>query len=149
MPEQLIFELSRPGREGVTLPESDVPVSKVPDEWVRGDLPLPEVAEVDVVRHYVRLSRMNYSVDNGFYPLGSCTMKYNPKVNEVAARLAGLRAIHPLQDPATVQGAMALMHELQRQLAEIGGFHSVSLQPSAGAQGELTGILIMRKYLAD
>lgn len=149
MPEPLLFELSRPGREGVSLPGCDVPQKEIPAGLVRARLPLPEVAEVDVVRHYVRLSRMNYSLDNGFYPLGSCTMKYNPKVNEVAARLPGFAAVHPLQDPSTAQGAMALMHGLQRMIAEIGGFHSVSLQPSAGAQGELTGILVMRKYHAD
>jgi len=149
MAEPLIFETSRPGREGVALPACDVPAVEIPAALVRSALPLPEVSEVDVVRHYVRLSRMNYSVDSGFYPLGSCTMKYNPKVNEVAARLAGFSALHPLQDPATAQGAMALMHGLQRMLAEIGGFAAVSLQPSAGAQGELTGILVMRKYHAD
>ena len=104
---------------------------------------------MDVVRHYVHLSQMNYSVDTGLYPLGSCTMKYNPKVNEVAARMPGFARLHPLQDPATAQGAMALMYALQEMLAEIGGFHAVSLQPSAGAQGELTGILIMRKYHAE
>ena len=149
MPEPLLFDVSRPGRDGVRLPACDVPEGEIPAGLIRSRLPLPEVAEVDVVRHYVRLSRMNYSVDNGFYPLGSCTMKYNPKVNEVATRLPGFAALHPLQDPSTAQGAMALMHGLQRMIAEIGGFHSVSLQPSAGAQGELTGILVMRKYHAD
>jgi glycine dehydrogenase subunit 2 len=149
MPEPLLSEISRPGREGVSLPACDVPRKPVPAEWVRGELGLPEVSEIDVVRHYVRLSQLNYAVDTGFYPLGSCTMKYNPKANEAAARLPGFAAAHPFQDPDTVQGALALMHELQRFLAEIGGFHSVSLQPSAGAHGELTGILIMRKCLAD
>jgi glycine dehydrogenase subunit 2 len=149
MPEPLLFDVSRPGRDGVSLPACDVPEGEIPAGLIRSRLPLPEVAEIDVVRHYVRLSRMNYSVDNGFYPLGSCTMKYNPKVNEAAARLPGFAALHPLQDPSTAQGAMALMHSLQRMIAEIGGFHSVSLQPSAGAQGELTGILVMRKYHAD
>ncbi|MBE3063920.1 MAG: aminomethyl-transferring glycine dehydrogenase subunit GcvPB, partial [Spirochaetes bacterium] len=149
MPEPLLFDVSRPGRDGVRLPACDVPERTIPAGLIRSRLPLPEVAEVDVVRHYVRLSRMNYSLDNGFYPLGSCTMKYNPKVNEVAARLPGFAALHPLQDPSTAQGAMALMYGLQRMIAEIGGFHSVSLQPSAGAQGELTGILVMRKYHAD
>jgi glycine dehydrogenase subunit 2 len=149
MPEPLLSEISRPGREGVSLPACDVPRKPVPAEWVRGELGLPEVSEIDVVRHYVRLSQLNYAVDTGFYPLGSCTMKYNPKANEAAARLPGFAAAHPLQDPDTAQGALALMHELQRFLAEIGGFHSVSLQPSAGAHGELTGILIMRKCLAD
>jgi glycine dehydrogenase subunit 2 len=103
---------------------------------------------VDVVRHYLRLSRMNYSVDQGLYPLGSCTMKYNPKVNEVAARLAGFANLHPLVDAAMAQGAMALVEELQAMIAEIGGFYGVTLQPSAGAHGELTGILIMRAWHA-
>ncbi len=149
MSEPSIFEISRPGREGVSLPACDVPERLLPAEWLRADLPLPEVSEVDVVRHFIRLSQLNYSVDTGFYPLGSCTMKYNPKVNDAAARLPGFTAIHPLQDPETVQGAMALMFELQSLIAELGGFHAVSLQPSAGAQGELSGILIIRKCLAD
>jgi glycine dehydrogenase subunit 2 len=112
-------------------------------------LPLPEVAEVDVVRHYVRLSHLNYSVDTGLYPLGSCTMKYNPKVNEVAARIPGFASLHPLQDPSTAQGALSLMFDLQGMIGEIGGFAAVTLQPSAGAQGELTGILIMRAWHAQ
>jgi glycine dehydrogenase subunit 2 len=146
MPEPLVFDISRPGREGVSLPACDVPETPVPAALLRAELPLPEVSEVDVVRHYLRLSRMNYSVDQGLYPLGSCTMKYNPKVNEVAARLAGFANLHPLQDPATVQGAMALVEELQAMIAEIGGFDAVTLQPSAGAHGELTGTLIMRAW---
>ena len=149
MHEPLIFELSRSGREGVPVPVSDVPETPVPREWLRSSLPLPEVAEVDVVRHYVRLSHLNYSVDTGFYPLGSCTMKYNPKVNEAAARLEGFAGLHPLADPRDAQGALALMHGLQAMLAEIGGFAAVSLQPSAGAHGELTGILLMRRRLVD
>jgi glycine dehydrogenase subunit 2 len=149
MKEPLIYEISSPGRIGASLPPLDVPETEIPAGWAREDLPLPEVAEVDLVRHYVRLSQMNYAVDVGFYPLGSCTMKYNPKVNEVAARLPGFIHLHPLQDPATVQGAMALMYELQAYLAEIGGFAAVTLQPSAGAHGELTGVLMMRKYLHD
>jgi glycine dehydrogenase subunit 2 len=149
MPEPLIFECSRPGREGVALPACDVPETPIPAELRRASLPLPEVSEIDVVRHYVRLSQLNYAVDIGLYPLGSCTMKYNPKVNEVAARLAGFAAIHPLQDVSTVQGALSLLCSLQEMIAEIGGFHSVSLQPSAGAHGELTGILMMRRYHAD
>jgi glycine dehydrogenase subunit 2 len=149
MAEPLIFELSRAGREGVSLPQCDVEETAIPDSLRRAELPLPEVAEVDVVRHYVRLSQLNYAVDLGLYPLGSCTMKYNPKVNEVAARLPGFAQLHPLQDPSTAQGAMSLFYGLQEMIAEIGGFHAVTLQPSAGAQGELTGILIMRKYHAD
>ena len=113
------------------------------------NLPLPEVAEIDLVRHYTRLSQLNHSIDTGFYPLGSCTMKYNPKVNEVAARLPGFAALHPLQPEESTQGAMELMYELQELLAEIAGFAAVTLQPAAGAHGELTGVLIMRKYLYE
>ena len=146
MREPLIFEISRKGREGVSLPRCDVPQTQIPSSLCRSELALPEVSEVDVVRHYVRLSQLNYSVDTGFYPLGSCTMKYNPKANDAAARLPGFAELHPLQDPSTSQGALTLMHSLQTMIGEIGGFHAVSLQPSAGAHGELTGILIMRKY---
>jgi glycine dehydrogenase subunit 2 len=148
MPEPLLFEKSRPGREGVSIPACDVPPTPIPDSLRRASLSLPEVSEVDLVRHYLRLSHLNYCVDQGLYPLGSCTMKYNPKVNDAAARLPGFARLHPLQDPATAQGAMALLFGLQRMIAEIGGFHSVSLQPSAGAHGELTGILIMRAWHA-
>ena len=148
MPEPLIYEISRKGREGVSLPACDVPETQIPAELRRAELSLPEVSEIDVVRHYVRLSQLNYAVDTGFYPLGSCTMKYNPKANDAAARLPGFSELHPLQDPSTAQGALAIMHGLQGMIAEIGGFHAVSLQPSAGAHGELTGILIMRSYHA-
>jgi glycine dehydrogenase subunit 2 len=146
MPEPLLFEMSRPGREGVRPPACDVPETPLPAALCRTSLGLPEVAEVDVVRHYVRLSQMNYSVDTGLYPLGSCTMKYNPKVNEVAARRAGFALLHPLVEPAASQGALALVGTLQEMIGEIGGFAAVSLQPSAGAHGELTGILIMRAW---
>jgi glycine dehydrogenase subunit 2 len=149
MPEPLIFELSRKGREGVSLAACDVPETAIPPGLCRSELALPEVSEIDVVRHYVRLSQLNYAVDTGFYPLGSCTMKYNPKANDAAARLAGFAELHPLQDASTAQGALAVMHSLQAMIAEIGGFHAVSLQPSAGAHGEMTGILIMRKYHRD
>ncbi|MGQ9584086.1 MAG: aminomethyl-transferring glycine dehydrogenase subunit GcvPB [Anaerolineae bacterium] len=149
MTEPLIFELSSPGRCACFLPALDVPETELPAEWVREDLPLPEVGEADVVRHYVRLSQLNYGVDIGIYPLGSCTMKYNPKVNEVACRLPGFTQTHPYQDHCAVQGNLALMFELQEMLKEIAGFDAVSLQPAAGAHGELTGILIMRKYLHD
>jgi glycine dehydrogenase subunit 2 len=144
--EPLVYEISAPGRRGVEMPEPDVPLSPLPEELLRDDLPLPELAQVDVVRHYLRLSQLNYSVDQGFYPLGSCTMKYNPKVNEQAARLPGLALTHPLQDPETVQGNLAIMWSLQEFLKEISGFSGVSLQPAAGAQGEFTGILITRAY---
>jgi glycine dehydrogenase subunit 2 len=141
--------MSREGRDGVLPPPCDVPETPIPGSLRRSSLSLPEVAEADVVRHYVRLSQMNYSVDTGLYPLGSCTMKYNPKVNEAAARRPGFALIHPLQDPSTAQGALALICGLQEMIAEIGGFSAVSLQPSAGAHGEFTGVLIMRAWHRD
>ena len=147
--EPLIYEICQAGRRAVSLPDCDVPKAPLPAGCERTDLPLPEVAEIDLMRHYVRLSQMNYGIDTGFYPLGSCTMKYNPKVNEVAARIPGFAALHPLQPESSVQGAMTLMFELQAMLAEIAGFAAVTLQPAAGAHGELTGVLIMRKYLYD
>ncbi len=149
MPEPLIYDISREGRRGVALPNCDVPTTPLPEGCIRTNLPLPEVAEVDLVRHYVRLSQMNHSIDTGFYPLGSCTMKLNPKVNEVAARLTGFTTLHPLQPESSAQGAMALIYDLQALLAEIAGFAAVTLQPAAGAHGELTGVLMMRKYLYD
>ncbi|MCC7352695.1 MAG: aminomethyl-transferring glycine dehydrogenase subunit GcvPB [Anaerolineae bacterium] len=149
MTEPLIYELSSPGRKGVVMPEPDVPLAELPSDLLRADLPLPEVSEIDVVRHFVRLSQLNHAVDVGMYPLGSCTMKYNPKVNEVAVRLPGFAWTHPLQEPETVQGNLALLYELQEMLAEASGFAAVSLQPAAGAHGELTGVLIMRNYLYD
>lgn len=144
--EPLIYDLGAPGRIGIRLPDPDVPTGDLPQEMLRGDLDLPEVSEQDVMRHFVRLSHFNHSVDTGFYPLGSCTMKYNPKLNEDMARLPGFAQIHPLQDPTTAQGALALMHQLQTWLAEISGMDAVSLQPAAGAQGEFAGILIIRAY---
>ncbi len=147
--EPTIYELSSPGRNGVDFPLPDVPCADLPDSLLRSDLPLPELAEVDVVRHYTALSKLNYSVDGGFYPLGSCTMKYNPKINEDVARLAGFAYTHPLQPVETVQGNLTLMHQLQECLKEISGFAGVTLQPAAGAHGELTGVLIMRAYHND
>ncbi|MFZ5820735.1 MAG: aminomethyl-transferring glycine dehydrogenase subunit GcvPB [Chloroflexota bacterium] len=144
--EPTIFELSSPGRTGVSFPDPDVPRSELPESLLRADLPLPELAEVDVVRHYMRLSTFNYSVDSGFYPLGSCTMKYNPKINEDTCRLPGFLFTHPLQPVETVQGNLALMYNLQEWLKEISGFAAVTLQPAAGAHGEFTGVLIMRAY---
>lgn len=146
-----IFETSVPGRKGYSLPEIDVPCEKleslIPEGMLRKDkAELPEVSEVDVVRHFTRLSQLNFAVDEGLYPLGSCTMKYNPKLNEDMAKLAGFTGIHPLQDPTTVQGALALMYELSEMLAEITGMKAVSLQPAAGAHGELTGIMIIKAY---
>lgn len=149
MTEPTIYELSSQGRNGVTFPEPDVPRVDLPQDLLRKDLPLPELAEVDVVRHFVNLSKYNYSVDGGFYPLGSCTMKYNPKINEDTARLPGFAFTHPLQPIETVQGNLALMYTLQEWLKEISGFSALSLQPAAGAHGELTGVLIMRAYHKD
>ncbi|PYM04582.1 MAG: aminomethyl-transferring glycine dehydrogenase subunit GcvPB, partial [Candidatus Rokuibacteriota bacterium] len=149
--DKLIFELSAPGRFAFSLPETDVPVADVktliPAKYLRTKPPeLPEVSEVDVVRHYSRLSQLNYGVDTHFYPLGSCTMKYNPRLNEDVARLPGFARLHP-QAPASVsQGAVRLMHELSAYLAEIAGMDAVSLQPAAGAQGELAGVLMVRAY---
>jgi len=149
MTEPLLYEISKAGRCSCRLPEPDVPPAELPADYLREDLPLPEVSELDLVRHYVRLSQLNHAVDTGFYPLGSCTMKYNPKINEAVCRLSGFAQLHPLQPVETVQGAMQLMYELQEFLAEISGLPAISLQPAAGAHGELTGVLIMRKALYD
>ena len=145
--EPLLFERSVAGRTGVQLPPLDVPRAEaLPDELLRAELPLPELSEPEVVRHFTNSSRRNFSVDQGFYPLGSCTMKYNPKINDRIADLPGLALIHPYQDEATVQGALRLLWELQEWLGEIAGLPGVSLQPSAGAHGELTGALVIRAY---
>jgi glycine dehydrogenase subunit 2 len=146
MTEKTIFELSSPGRQGVQFPEVDVPFTKLPDNFVRKTLPLPELSEIDVIRHYTHLSHLNYSLDEGFYPLGSCTMKYNPRVNEAVARLPGFAFCHPLQPIESIQGSLAIMFNLQEMLKEIAGFDEVTLQPAAGAQGEFTGVLIIRAY---
>ncbi len=146
--EPIIYELSASGRAGATLPECDVPETPLPQHLLRQELDLPEVSEVDVVRHFTRLSQKNYCVDLGIYPLGSCTMKYNPKINEEAVKLPGFAALHPYQDVNDVQGALQLMYELQEMLGEICGLPGVTLQPAAGAQGELTGILIIHAYHA-
>jgi glycine dehydrogenase subunit 2 len=143
--EPLIYEISTPGREGAALPECDVPMTPLPAK-TRENLNLPQVSEVDVVRHFTRLSQKNYCVDLGLYPLGSCTMKYNPKMNEEAVKLPGFAQVHPYQDPETVQGVLQMMFELQQYLAEISGLPGVTLQPAAGAQGELTGMLVIRAY---
>ena len=145
MSEPLLCELSVPGRYGIRFPEPDVPLSELPG-LLRDDLPLPELSEVDVVRHFTRLSKLNYCIDEGMYPLGSCTMKYNPKINEETARLSGFAGTHPLQPIETIQGNLLLMYELQEWLKEISGFTGMTLQPAAGAQGELTGVLIIRAY---
>src|SRR5215216_6638496 len=144
--EPLIFELSKPGRRGVRFPAHDVPTTELPCALVRESLDWPEVSEIDVIRHYTRVSQKNHAIDINMYPLGSCTMKYNPKINEAVARYPGFAGIHPLQDPASVQGALELMHDLQEMLSEISGFPNVTLQPAAGAHGEFTGVLVMRAY---
>ncbi len=150
MSEPVIYELGASGRCAAHLPALDVPLSPLPPaHLLRDDLDLPEVSEIDLVRHFVRLSQLNYGIDKGMYPLGSCTMKYNPKVNEDAARIPGLANVHPLQPEETVQGNLALMFGLQTALQELGGFAGVSLQPAAGAHGELTGILMIRAYHHD
>ena len=143
----LTFDLSRPGRIGTTLPPLDVPEAPLPrNELLREDVTLPELSQMDVVRYFTQLSQRNFSIDTGFYPLGSCSMKYNPKINEVAVRLPGLADVHPMQPQETSQGALALMHSLQGLLAEITGMDDVSLAPDAGAHGELAGILIASAY---
>ncbi len=154
MTEPLIYELSSPGRAGVAMPEPGVPLASLADlpaGLVRDldTLDLPEVSQLDVVRHFNHLSILNHSIDRGFYPLGSCTMKYNPRLNEDTARLPGFALSHPLQDPGTVQGNLALMYQLQEWLKEIGGFAALTLQPAAGAHGEFTGMLMMRAYHLD
>ncbi|HDQ72147.1 MAG TPA: glycine dehydrogenase subunit 2 [Chloroflexi bacterium] len=149
MTEKLLSEISSPGRCAATLPQIDVSLTPLPEGLTREDLPLPEVSATDLMRHYTRLSQMNHAVDTGFYPLGSCTMKYNPKINEDMARLPGFTHLHPYQDEENVQGALFLMYHLQEFLKEIGGFAAVSLQPAAGAHGELTGVLIMRASQLD
>ena len=146
MTEPTLFELSSPGRTGVDFPIPDVPHTPLPEGLTRETLPLPELSEQDIIRHYTRLSKLNYSVDGGFYPLGSCTMKYNPRVNERAARLPGFASIHPFQPVETIQGCLALMYNLQLWLAEISGFKGITLQPAAGAQGEFVGVAIIRAY---
>jgi len=149
--EKLLFELDRPGRRGVTLPACDVPAVDFASAFgplARGAEPvaLPEVSEVDVVRHFTRLSTYNYSVDFGLYPLGSCTMKYNPKINEATCRYEGLTRLHPMQEESTVQGALEIMHTLQGALCAVSGMDACTLQPCAGAQGEFTGMQLIRAY---
>jgi glycine dehydrogenase subunit 2 len=151
--DRLIFELSSPGRIAYSLPEPDVDVEaargRIPAPYLRREPPeLPEVSELDVIRHYSRLSQMNYGLDTHFYPLGSCTMKYNPRINEEMARLPGFARLHPLAPEALSQGALRLMHDLGQMLAEVAGMDAVSLQPAAGAQGELAGVLMIQAWHA-
>lgn len=149
--DKLIFELSKSGRKAYSLPKCDVKEinlpSLIPEDYLRKeDLKLPEVSEVDVVRHYTLLSNKNFGVDTGFYPLGSCTMKYNPKINEDVASIEELTNLHPYQNESTVQGSLFLMYDLQRMLCEIAGMDEFTLQPAAGAHGELTGLMIIKAY---
>jgi len=151
MSEKLAFEMSIPGRQGHTLPKLDVPRqvidTMVPVKFLRKKMArLPELSEPQVVRHYIALSRLNHHVDKGLYPLGSCTMKYNPKINENMARLPGFAQIHPFQTSESVQGALQLLDALRQSLVEISGLADVSLQPAAGAHGELTGLMMIRAY---
>lgn len=147
---ELLFEKSRPGRRAFEVPKSDVPEvpleSLFPPGLFREDTELPELAEIDVVRHYTHLSRRNFGVDLGFYPLGSCTMKYNPKMHEDVAGLPGFVSLHPYAPPSFSQGNLRLLFELDRYLREIFGMDAFSLQPAAGAHGELTGVMMIRKY---
>ncbi|MBN2677828.1 MAG: aminomethyl-transferring glycine dehydrogenase subunit GcvPB [Anaerolineaceae bacterium] len=149
MREPTIFELSSNGRTGVIFPEADVPLAELPEKMLRRDLPLPEISEIDVVRHFTHLSHLNYSIDENIYPLGSCTMKYNPRINEETARMPGFIFSHPMQAIETVQGNLVLMYQLQEWLKAISGFHAITLQPAAGAHGEFTGVLIIRAYHRD
>jgi len=153
--EPVIFELGKPGRKGHLIPKLEDEIkqtvedinSLIPRKMLKENLPkLPELSEVEVVRHYTRLSQMNYGVDLGLYPLGSCTMKYNPKINEALARHPGLVWLHPYQDETTVQGLLEILYRLSRWLAEITGTHEVCLHPAAGAHGEFLGALLMRAY---
>jgi glycine dehydrogenase subunit 2 len=147
---KLIFEKSQSGRRGGELPKPDVPPVAVPAELRRAAPPrLPELAEPEILRHFTELSTRNFGIDTGFYPLGSCTMKYNPRVNERLVGLPGFRDLHPYQDEEGIQGALELMWRLQEALIEVSGLHACSLQPAAGSQGELTGLMLMRAYFAD
>jgi glycine dehydrogenase subunit 2 len=147
---KLIYEKSQPGRRASRVPMPDLPVPEVPAELGRARAPrLPELAEPEVVRHFTELSTRNFGIDTGFYPLGSCTMKYNPRVNERLVGLPGFNHLHPLQDEEASQGALELMWRLQEILQEVAGLHACSLQPAAGSQGELTGLMLMRAYFED
>ncbi|MDR1316778.1 MAG: aminomethyl-transferring glycine dehydrogenase subunit GcvPB [Spirochaetales bacterium] len=146
-PEAGVWDYSVPGREGVALPDVDVPGCELPPGIPqRKELPLPEISELDAVRHFTRLSRLNYSIDTHFYPLGSCTMKYNPRISEKIAALPGFSLAHPLLPEFLCQGSLEIMELLQNFLAEISGFQAISLQPAAGAHGELCGVMMIRAY---
>jgi glycine dehydrogenase subunit 2 len=150
MSVKLLYEISKPGKIGFSLPNNTIPSKEMnqflPKEWIRTDVNLPEVSEPEIVRHFVNLSTMNYGVDTGFYPLGSCTMKYNPKINEDLASLINFSQIHPLQDQSSVQGVIEILFRLKKSLKEITGMDDFTLLPAAGAQGELVGMMIVKKY---
>jgi glycine dehydrogenase subunit 2 len=147
---KLIFEKSQPGRRAGVLPRYELPAAEVPEGLRRAEPPrLPEIAEPEIMRHFTELSTRNFGIDTGFYPLGSCTMKYNPRVNERLVMLPGFRDLHPYQEEEAIQGSLELMWRLQEALIEISGLHACSLQPAAGSQGELTGLMLMRAYFAD
>ena len=146
--EKTIFGISCPGRIGVSLPACDVPETGIPEDLAReGAIGLPQVSEGQALRHFVRLSTLNYNIEKGIYPLGSCTMKYNPRLHETLARIPGLASLHPLSPDSTVQGVLELMYSLGACLCEITGFQGVTLQPAAGAQGEFTGLMLIRNAL--
>lgn len=144
--EPLLWEKGKKGRNGMSIPESDVPSAALPEELAGEGPDFPDLSEIDVVRHYTRLSQWNFGVDTGMYPLGSCTMKYNPKINEKQAAAPGIGTAHPLLPDEQCQGMLKLMHELQNHLAAITGMDAVSLQPAAGAHGELAGMLVFAAY---
>ena len=147
---ELIYEKSKAGRRAGTLPRPGLPVPDVPEGLARTNPPrLPELSEPEIVRHFTALADRTFGVDTGFYPLGSCTMKHNPRVNERVVALPGFRDLHPLQEEDGAQGALELMWRLQEILAEVAGLDAVSLQPAAGSQGELTGLMLMRAYFTD
>lgn len=149
--EALLIEKSKAGRKGYSLPKLAVDENiSIPDKFIRKEKAnLPEISENEISRHYIKLSKLNYNIEEGIYPLGSCTMKYNPKINEKVAALTGFTEVHPCSDETHSQGALQLMYDLGESLKEITGLPGVSLQPSAGSQGELTGILMIRKYFQD
>lgn len=147
---ELVFELSESGRRTHRLPPCDVPEASLPKEYLAAaPPPLPEIGEIDLIRHFVNLSKRNMSIDTNFYPLGSCTMKYNPKRHERLASLPGMANMHPLQSDASAQGMLQMLFEMQTYLAEISGLEAVSLQPAAGAQGELTALLVAAAYFRE
>ena len=150
-PPRLLFESGSPGRSAIDWPpEGGAVEDSIPRSLLRCDIDgFPELGELEVLRHFTALSQRNFSIESQFYPLGSCTMKYNPKINEAVARFPGFAQLHPMADPGHLQGALAVLFELEQMLGEISGMEHVSLQPSAGAQGELTGLMLIRAYLSE